>query len=245
MFSVFQVRAAFVAAFAVIALFMATPAQAQLVVDKLWVDLDSTTSARGDVVLRNESADRYYITVAPVEMVRPGHEDEARVERTNPEELGLLVSPSRIILEPGATRAIRIVSINPTLDAERIYRIRVTPEVGEIEGAAVEGDERGINLKVLTAYDLLVVVRPREAQARVVAERSVEELVLRNLGNTNTLLLDGQVCVPIGSSEACQPLLDRRLYAGSEWRIPLPANNAVVKFRERTSASSDDRNVSF
>lgn len=224
---------------------VATPASAQLVVDKLWIDLDSTSTGRADVVLKNESADRYYVSVAPVEMLRPGSAEEERIVRSNPEELGLLVSPSRLVLDPGATRAIRIVSINPELAVERIYRIRVTPEVGEVQGGEAAPEERGISLKVLTAYDLLIVARPANPEARLMAVRGEGELVLTNEGNTNTLLLDGKTCVAAPERERCDVLQDRRLYAGGEWRIPLPSPDAKVRFRERTSSGGEDKIVEF
>jgi P pilus assembly chaperone PapD len=224
---------------------VATPASAQLVVDKLWVDLDTTSTGRSDVVLKNESADRYYVSVAAVEMVRPGSADEERVVRSNPEELGLLVSPSRLVLDPGTTRAIRIVSINPELAVERIYRIRVTPEVGEVQAGEAAAEERGISLKVLTAYDLLIVARPANPEARLVAARGEGELVLTNQGNTNTLLLDGKACVAAPEGERCEVLPDRRLYAGGEWRIPLPAPGAKVSFRERGSVGAEDKILEF
>lgn len=224
---------------------VAGPASAQLVVDKLWIDLDTTSTGRADVVLKNESADRYYISVAPVEMLHPGTTEEQRIARSNPEELGLLVSPSRLVLDPGATRAIRIVSINPELAAERVYRIRVTPEVGQVQAGEASGDERGISLKVLTAYDLLVVARPAQPESRLEAVRGDEELVLTNEGNTNTLLLDGKTCVAAPEGERCAPLEDRRLYAGAQWRIALDSPDAQVRFRERTSANGEDRLIEF
>ncbi len=223
----------------------ATPSAAQLVVDKLWIDLDSSASGREDVVMKNESEIRYYISVVPSEIVRPGLENQERVELSNPEDLGLLVSPGRLVLEPGATRSLRLVSINPELDTDRVYRIRVTPQVGDIAAQPVQGEERGVNIVMLTAYDLLVVVRPRDPKVEIVARREGNELVLRNTGNSNTLLVDGKTCALGQDDESCQSVSDVRLYAGAELRVPLQTPDAKFKVRARDTTATSDRSLEF
>lgn len=218
---------------------LAQSAQAQLTVDKLWMDFENNSAGREDVLLRNESDRRYYISVEPAEIVDAGLESEQRIEYQNPQDLGLLISPNRLVLEPGQFRALRIVSINDELTQDRIYRIRVTPKIGAIESGTATGDDRDANLVVLMAYDLLVVVRPDGAATRIVSERGREHITLRNDGNTNTLLIDGQVC-PAGPVEApCTRLPDTRLYAGSSVTFALPEPDARLNFvsRERTNAA--------
>lgn len=228
--------------------FLATPASAQLAIDRLWVDFEPGTPNRADLIIRNESTDRYYITVSPVEVKDAGAADEQRVETADPEQLGLLVSPNRLVLDPGSMRAIRVVSLNTQVASDRVYRIRVTPQVGDIETEATSGDARGMTVKLLTAYDILVTVRPNKPDANLVAVREAGDLVIRNQGNTNTLLFDGAAC-PAGSSsatpDACEDLGARRLYAGNEWRIPLKDAQAKVRFKERRFAGADPREVAY
>ncbi len=237
------IRAALAAAFVSV---IAPAAQAQLIADKLWIDVQAgSNGGRHDVVLSNESPRRYFITVEAAEILMPGTAEEARVKIENPEELGLLVSPNRMILEPGASRSLRIVSINEALEQDRIYRVRVTPTVGEIEANPAEGEERGINLVMLTAYDLLVTVRPGNPRAEIVAEKDPSALRLKNTGNSNTLLIDGTACHRSGGEEVCQRLEDRRLYAGSVISIPLPSPDATVRFRARDRVGARERDLTF
>jgi P pilus assembly chaperone PapD len=240
-----------------------SPAHAQLAIDRLWVDFEPGAPNRADVVIRNESKDRYYITVNPVEITNPGADDESRTQIADPEKLGLLVSPNRLIVEPGGLRSIRVVSLNEGLKADRVYRIKVTPQVGAIDAAPVDGTNRGVSLKLLTAYDLLVTARPAKPSAGITGVRSGDTLTLHNNGNSNALLFEGRAC-PQGAKPkpadakpadgkdegaaagaVCKDLGARRMYAGNSWAVALPAGTAHVYFKQRSSASVDPREVEF
>lgn len=228
--------------------FASSPASAQLAIDRLWVDFEPGAANRSDLVIRNESADRYYITVSPVEVVSPGTADEQRVEKSDPEQLGLLVSPNRLVVDPGGMRAIRVVSLNDTVAVDRVYRIRVTPQVGEIQAGDPGAEARGMTVKLLTAYDVLVTVRPPKPETGVTATREGNEVTIRNVGNSNTLLFDGAACSPAtspGESEICEDIGARRLYPANEWKITLKDAGAKLKFKERRYASSEPRELAF
>lgn len=175
-------------------------ANAQLAIDRLWVDLDDDGATRSDLVIRNESEDVYYISVVASEMKNPGSADEQRVTTSDPEELGLLVTPNRLILRPGDLRAIRVVSLNRDLTQDRIYRILINPEIGEVTYEPNEEEIRGIALKLLAAFDVLVTVRPRGASPDLIAHRIDDRIEFANRGPTNLLMLDGKVCPIEGSS---------------------------------------------
>ena len=119
----------------------------------LVVELQPGKSSRKDIELWNNSDERAYVEVAPAEIVNPGQASETRIQELNPERLGLLVSPNRLILEPGQHKVIRIAAIMQPTNNERIYRVTVKPVVGDITG-----DQSG--LKLLVGYDVLAIVRP-------------------------------------------------------------------------------------
>lgn len=228
--------------------FAPSPASAQLAIDRLWVDFEPGAANRSDLIIRNESADRYYITVSPVEVLSPGTADEQRVENSDPEQLGLLVSPNRLVVDPGGMRAIRVVSLNDSVTVDRVYRIRVTPQVGEIQAGDPGADARGMTVKLLTAYDVLVTVRPPKPESGITATRLGNEVTIRNAGNSNTLLFDGVACSPAaaqGGEESCEEIGARRLYPANEWKVTLKDPNAKLKFKERRYASSEPREVAF
>ncbi len=174
-------------------------AQAQLAIDRVWVDMDDTRVTRADVVIRNESSDVYYITVVSSEIQQPGTPNEQRVTVTDPEQLGLLVTPNRLILRPDELRSIRIVSLNRDLPKDRIYRILIKPEIGEVALDATDQANRGIALKLLAAFDVLVTVRPQGASPELVARRIGDRIDVSNAGASNLLMLDGKLCPAEGA----------------------------------------------
>ncbi|MGN6690202.1 MAG: hypothetical protein ACTHJU_04605 [Sphingopyxis sp.] len=188
---------------------LSAPASAQLAIDRLWVDMGAGKVPRSDLVVRNESKDKYYVTVSTSEIVNPGTAEEVRKPGSNPEELGLLVTPGRMILEPGQMRAIRIVSLNEGLAKDRVYRVNVTPQIGEVSASSTATDSRGLAIKLLAAFDVLVTVRPEKKDATLAARRDGNFLDLTSVGNSNVLLLDGQICPAAGAalSEATQAFI--------------------------------------
>jgi P pilus assembly chaperone PapD len=181
-------------------------ARAELVLSELVVDLQPGQNSRADVEIWNNGPDRSFVAVDPREILDAGSPKESIRKDPDPEKLGLLVSPERLILEPGQRRLLRIASIEPA-DRERIYRVTVKPVVGPLASA-----ESG--LKVLVGYDVLVLVRPPELRPHVSGSRSGDQLTLRNDGNVSVELVDGKTCN--GSTKTCADLPGGRLYAGSE-----------------------------
>jgi P pilus assembly chaperone PapD len=233
-------------------LFYTTPASAQLAVDRLWVDFGSGAPDRSDVVIRNESKDRYYISVTASEITDPGTPTEKRIEISDPDKLGILVTPNRLVVDPGGVRSIRVVSLNNALKTDRVYRIKIEPQVGEIEaGAAATGGNRGLTIKVLAAYDVLVTARPKDSKPNLTVTREASDIIIRNTGNTNTLLLDGEAC-PAGKGDAagsaeskCDEIGSKRIYPGNEWAIPIKTPDTKILFKERRSIDGTPKDLTL
>lgn len=224
-------------------------ASAQLSINRLWVDLDAGQAARSDLVIRNDSEDRYYITVETAEIIAPGTGVEERREIADPEELGLLVTPNRMVLEPGASRAIRVVSLNQNLTKDRVYRVLIRPQVGEIQAAAAQGEVRDIAIKILSAYEALVVARPPNATPNVGVERLADRMIFSNTGNSNLLFLDAFICPPsvtgLSPDGSCRPFPATRLYAGGKIEVPIDSTDEVFIVRERRSADTEPVTVRY
>ena len=221
------IRAAFATWLAVVGL--AVSAHAELVLSDLVVELHPGKNARKDIELWNNSDDRSYVEITPAEIMDPGRATESRRQEPNPERLGLLVSPNRMILEPGQHKVIRVAAIAAPIGRERIYRVTVKPVVGD-----VSGEHSG--LKVLVGYDVLVIVRPENAAPMIVGGREGRTVVIRNEGNSSAELLNGKQCRPIDGN--CANLPGKRLYAGAEWRLLLEGEGPVeysVKFGDKIS----------
>ncbi|MEO5774855.1 MAG: fimbria/pilus periplasmic chaperone [Sphingomicrobium sp.] len=188
--------------------FVPADAQAGITLSQMIVELQPGKSIRQDVELWNNDPDRTYVVIEAREVVNAGRPDEASRVDPDPEKLGLLVSPGRLILEPGQHKLIRIASIAPPGDRERVYRVMVKPVAGELV-------TNKSGLKIMVGYDALVIVRPPHPRADLIASRTGNRLTFHNSGNSSVELVQGRQCTPGGTN--CSELPGKRLYAGADW----------------------------
>ena len=152
------------------------------------------------------------------EIVDAGLAGESRREEPDPEKLGLLVSPARMILEPGQRKLARVAAIAQGNDRERVYRVTVKPVAGPLEA-------KDSALKILIGYDVLVLVRPAAPRPMVTGLRTGTSLTLRNEGNTSVELVEGRQCD--AARAHCASLPGKRLYAGAQWTETLQSEGPV------------------
>jgi len=209
-----------------LALLTATNAIAGIGLSQVIVDFSNSRTLRDDIWVINDGTERAYVAIDPAEIVNPGLSDETRVSEPDPEKRGLLVTPTRIVLEPKQRRMVRLVVIG-NREAERIYRVKIHPVIApeETDKTQQAPKKSGIGIKLLTGYDMLVIVRPLKPVAKVSARRQGSDLVFNNTGNTNALLLNGTQCN--ASGQDCKNLPAMRLYAGASKTITTPYQTPV------------------
>jgi P pilus assembly chaperone PapD len=190
-------------------------ARADIALSELIVELRSGTHNREDVEIWNKGPERAYVAVQPREIVDPGQAGQSAHEEPDPQKLGLLVAPARMILEPGQRKLVRIATLASDNGRERVYRVTVKPVAGPLASAAS-------GLKVLVGYDVLVLVRPAVARPKVTGVRSGNRLTVRNEGNVSVELTQGRQCEL--AKAVCRDLPGKRLYAGAEWTVTLPGS---------------------
>ena len=198
-------------AFAALAALAGTPARADLVLSDLIVELQPGKQVRRDVEVWNNSPERAFVSVEPREIVDPGLASQSVRQDPDPEKLGLLASPRRMILEPGQRKLVRIASLSNDETREHVYRVMVKPVVAD-----VQSEDSG--LKIMVGYDVLVLVRPVQSAANVTAARSGKRLTFRNAGNASVEIVDGRQC----KDGQCSALPGKRLYPGMSWSVDLP-----------------------
>lgn len=213
---------------ATIALLVGAPARAELVLSDLIVELKPGKQVRRDVEVWNDSPERAFISVEPREVLEPGRPGQSVRQDPDPEKLGLLVSPQKMVLEPGQRKLVRIASLITDEGRERVYRVMVKPVV-----AGVQSEDSG--LKIVVGYDVLVLVRPAEVRADVAASRTGRKLTFRNIGNVSVEVVEGRQCAK-GQTQ-CSALPGKRLYPGASWSVDLPSDlpaEYTLKSPERT-----------
>lgn len=202
------------------ALAVASPARADMVLSEVIVNLP-VGEVRKEIIVSNTGQDVLFITATLSEVVDPGLPTERRIEHDDPEAAGLIVTPNRVIVQPGQRKTLRIANIGDTPVRDRVYRLLVNPSVGDVGADATM-------LRVLVAYDVLVVVEPAEPAFELDWTRDGTSLVLTNRGNSNVLLQNGALC-PSGGGE-CIEVPGRRVYPGATVTIELPAAEGAVNF---------------
>ena len=191
------------------------PARADMTLSKVVVDFTSARASRDDIEIVNAGDDILYVSIEPSEIVDPGGPNERRVANPDPRQLGLLISPKRVVLGPGERKVVRFSLLERPHDRDRIYRVTIKPVVGELVA-------RQSALKVVVGYDVLVIARPQNARPLLELSRHGSTVEVRNVGNTNALLFNGRQC---DDAEAeCADLPSRRIYAGGTWQFELPAS---------------------
>ena len=213
---------------AVAAILQPASASAELVLSQLIVDLQSGRHVREDVEIWNNSPERAYVAVQPSEIADAGLDGERRLDERDPGKLGLLVSPARMILEPGQRKLVRIAAIAPPAERERVYRVTVKPVAGEL-------DAQESGLKILVGYDVLVLVRPIDPNPAVTGVRNGNLLTIQNHGNVSVELTDGRQCGTSGRD--CSALPGKRLYPGARWSQQL-GTSAPAQYIVKSSLGS-------
>ncbi len=151
-----------------------------------------------------------------------------------------------MVLDPDSSRSIRVVSLNGPLTKDRIYRVLIEPQIGDMPTEA--GTDRSVAVKILTAYEALVIARPTKPAPTLVAQRTADGLVLTNTGNSNTLLYDGQACEAGAKAvpkPACAKMPAHRMYAGHVWKVPLPHPTDTATFQLQMGEASDPIQVKY
>ena len=132
-----------------IALALPAAVHADLVLSELIVELQPGKVARDDVEVWNNSPERTYVAVEPREIINPSLPSQSDRKDPDPEKLGLLVEPAKMILDPGQRRLVRIAALPGNTEHEHVYRVTIKPVLGPVRS-------ENSGLKVVVGYDVLV-----------------------------------------------------------------------------------------
>jgi len=201
---------------------LSTSSFAELIVNKSIIIYDDPLISKNDVTVFNtDEESNLYLKVEPFKVIHPGAEEQQLIEMPLDADPEFLASPNRVIIAPQGRSIVRMLNLNSDGREELVYRVNlipVTPPV-ELEDNGVADIES--RLEIVIAYQVLVIVLPRNPQPNVVASRTGTQAVFANDGNANYLLTDGEQCDP-GNPDVCELLEDRRIYPGNSWSLALP-----------------------
>lgn len=196
--------------------FSAGAARADIALSQIIVDNGPGDSLVRDVELSNFGPDKAYVEVAVYRIANPGLYPMERETSKNPADMGLVVTPNKIVLGPDSARLIRLMLLNPPDEQEHVWRISVVPKVAEIKDGQA-------GVKIVVGYEMLVIQRPRELKFDLRFERKGKILTVANRGNTDVLIPALEQCAASG----CQKGAGTRVYPGRTEQLALPLDMPV------------------
>lgn len=209
-------------------LMLLTPlVQASMVLDRSILVFAAGDAPRQDVTITNPDPETMFVEVEVLEVRHPGTDKEERLVVRNPEEIGFIATPTRLVLPSGASRIIRLVNLAGHGDTERVYRVNVKPVAAPEEETPAGDKEKRMSIKILIAYQLLIFVDPQQRNVLVEGRRDGNRLYLANKGNVNSYLYDGRQCKEGEPQAQCATLQAVRLYPGNEKVLTLPRDQAI------------------
>jgi P pilus assembly chaperone PapD len=200
---------------------LTTPAAvASLAIDRAILVFEAGKSPRQDVMASNAGDTNLFLEVEVLEVVNPGTDQEQRNVVRDPESIGFVAAPRRLMVPPRSRRPVRLMNITGHGDVERVYRVNIKPVLPPAE-------TEGMGVRIVVAYQVLVFVAPKRIDVRLDGRRDGNRLTLRNTGNVNLMLANGRQCTMINGSD-CIDVPGRRLYPGNTAVIELPNANPVT-----------------
>ena len=196
-------------------------AYANMILNKSIIYFEEGSPNQQDVEIENVGTTPLYIKVTPHIVRNPGTENQIREPYDDPTQAGLLVSPNKLVVKAGSRKLVRFVNLNRHSNEESVYRVSVTPVVGDLEG-------KQTGVKIVIGYEVLVLVSPANSQPVLVHSRQGKTLNIKNNGTRNILLREGIQCLPgITDENECDHISGKRLYPGNSWSVELPHDMPV------------------
>jgi P pilus assembly chaperone PapD len=196
--------------------------QAGLLLDQSIVIFDEA-QVRADVrVLNDSNENKLFASVEPFLVTSPGEENEELVPLSSLDDPEFIVTPNKLIIEPGSNGIVRLLNMAEPAQTDVIYRVNFTPIEKPLElQRADDGDATRTGVQIVLAYQALVIIPPPEPKAIPEVTRSGKSVIFANSGNSNYKLTNGLQCNPQDPSD-CRELIGARVYAGNKREVQLP-----------------------
>ena len=219
--------------FLLLAFFISTAAQAEMVLNKIIINFQSGKEVREDIEVFNNGKENLYISTKLFAINQPENDTPERKELTDPRSAGIIISPTRFIVAPGGRKVVRLITTEVAVDKDKVYRILMKPHAGKFN---LDSTEKVAGVKIILGYELLVLVRPATLQADLQVQRQGKRLNLYNAGNTNVNVREVRLC-PGDDRKNCEVLGGKRLYAGQKWQVELPRAEGTVVIRKSVGSA--------
>lgn len=113
-----------------------------------------------DITVTNEDNTKItYVDVTPF-LVKKFGTKEKNIAIKNPKDLGLLVSPQKLVIPAKQSRFVRVTSLNLCPKDKKIYQLVIKPAYGDLVLAQQPSTKKNLALKLVVGYGVKIVVNP-------------------------------------------------------------------------------------
>jgi len=197
-----------------------TSSFASIDVNPTIVILEANATQEAVVIVSNSNDKIAYVTTEPREVMARGETDEKLRVDANPTSLGIISSPSKLVLEKGERRSVRVVAVAPPGAVDRVWRVKIAPAVGKLKAG-----QSGVAFVI--GYDVLVIQRAATPTVSIAGQRDGRKVTLINSGNSFGMISEIRQCL---NGAACVKLKDvKRLYGGTNWTFELPQDGGRIE----------------
>lgn len=180
------------------------------------------------VTVSNLTDHTIYLRVGLFRVAHPGTKKRRLVTLENdPLAFGLVVSQRKLVIPPHQLRRLHVIRLHSTHRPPKqdwVYQINITPISGQLIKTKSSKVQYAQGLKIIVAYGIRVVLRPKKPIANIVLIRHGKQVTAMNKGNTTALLINGRQCQ--SNNKHCQYLgvsaISHRLFAGNVWHFTIP-----------------------
>ena len=189
------------------------------------LDMSLTVTKRfGDITIYNPGKTKAYVNTYLYRIENPGTKAHKRVTLNydSPLKFGVLVSPTKVVLDPAESQRIRVLSLIPPGKVDQVYQVKIVPAEGQ--WYPVKG---GHNAKfhgmvdLVTGYLVTVILRPAHPFPHITLTRHGKKLTIKNDGNTMVRIANAQWCSKAGKCKPAKGLVNMALFAGNVRHITL------------------------
>lgn len=143
------------------------------------------------------------------------------------QKVPMRITPSRMAIQPHATKQIRVRMKDFPKHADHLYRLDIEPISGDFlvknPGKHKKNGDRGFGMKILIGYEIRLIAKTdAQPDYTMTLERNGKQLTAHNLGNKALELRSGMQCENPEDEKTCTrtvPLM--RLYPGAIRKIEL------------------------
>ena len=192
------------------------------------LSLNSGASKTGYLTVVNEGSNKAYIVLTPTRVDNAGTKNAKVIKEKNPKKLGLLVSPTKLILKPGKQRKVKITDLVKGNDKDVIFKINGAQfNMPSKKTGKDLSDETGVTAEVAIGFTTYVYARPISLKPDINININGDKATFTNTGNTTVNVNSIRQC---DANDSCLNVSPLWLFPNASRERSLPMKNTPIHY---------------